>query len=396
MALPATSAVASSLSCWKMTGWLRILVVLGCFIFAIVVYQYRQTLSGPRITPPANVVESPSAPIPLKPPVHGPRIYDMFLFNTELEMLEIRMNELDSVVDYFVVIESEETFQGHYKPLYFQKASRSEAFARFMPRVLHIVVPNITLAEHERHHQMGLTGPWIIEEYLRNKGVQTALETLRPSPGDWIIHSDIDELPRASALAKIKNQKSVTSPSVLSCDLFYYSFEFKRDTPWHGPVMAQFELAPTDVDPSSDEPVVLDKNGIRQFTKPLWEDWPNIGYRLRVLTRDPKANIIPDACWQCSWCFSTIWQVKNKAASYSHADHNQATFMNNDWIIQHFQQGKDLFDRSSTYVYKGPPTDMPQYVADHPEKYAYLTRRYKDPIAAFTDIPGRTDNVTRS
>ncbi|KAF9153660.1 hypothetical protein DFQ26_000503, partial [Actinomortierella ambigua] len=81
-------------------------------------------------------------------------------------------------------------------------------------------------------------------------------------------------------------------------------------------------------------------------------------------------------------------------AALGKANHNQATFMNNDWIIQHFQQGKDLFDRSSTYVYKGPPTDMPQYVADHPEKYAYLTRRYKDPIAAFTDIPGRTDNVT--
>ncbi|KAG0255303.1 hypothetical protein DFQ27_006315 [Actinomortierella ambigua] len=394
MAPPATSA-ASSLSYWKMTRWLRILIVLGCFIFATVIYQYHQSLSEPRITPHANVIETPSIPVPTKQEVRGPRIFDMVLFSTELEMLEIRMNELESVVDYFVVIESEETFQGHYKPLHFQRASRSEAFARFMPRVLHIVVPNITQAEHDRHHQMGSTGPWIIEDYLRNKGIRTALETLRPSPGDWIIHSDMDEIPRASALAKIKKQKNAASPLVLNCDLYYYSFEFKRDEPRRGPVMAQFQLAPTDVDPSSDEPVVLAQNGIRQFPKPLWEDWPNVGHRLRALVYAPEANIIPDACWHCSWCFSTISQVKSKAASYSHTEHNQATYMNNDWIIQHFQQGRDLFDRPETYVYRGPPTDIPQYVADHPEKYAYLTRRYKDPKAAFRDVPGSTDSVAR-
>lgn len=34
------------------------------------------------------------------------KVYDMFLINTELDMLELRLHELDSEVDYFVILES--------------------------------------------------------------------------------------------------------------------------------------------------------------------------------------------------------------------------------------------------------------------------------------------------
>ena len=34
------------------------------------------------------------------------KIYDMFLINTELDFLEIRLHELDAQVDYFVILES--------------------------------------------------------------------------------------------------------------------------------------------------------------------------------------------------------------------------------------------------------------------------------------------------
>ncbi len=34
------------------------------------------------------------------------KVYDLFLINTELDFLEIRLHELDSEVDYFVILES--------------------------------------------------------------------------------------------------------------------------------------------------------------------------------------------------------------------------------------------------------------------------------------------------
>jgi beta-1,4-mannosyl-glycoprotein beta-1,4-N-acetylglucosaminyltransferase len=45
------------------------------------------------------------------------KIYDLFLLNTELDWLEIRLNELEHHVDYFVILESATTFTGHPKPL---------------------------------------------------------------------------------------------------------------------------------------------------------------------------------------------------------------------------------------------------------------------------------------
>ena len=40
------------------------------------------------------------------------KIYDCFIFNGENSILEIRLNELDNIVDYFVIIEFGETFTG--------------------------------------------------------------------------------------------------------------------------------------------------------------------------------------------------------------------------------------------------------------------------------------------
>ncbi|KAF9969569.1 hypothetical protein BGZ73_008041 [Actinomortierella ambigua] len=338
----------------------------------------------------------PSTEVPPIVQPSQPRIFDTVLLNDELEWLEIRMNELDKVVDVFVVIESEQTFQRGYKPLYFQQATRSKTFSRFMDRVLHIVVPNITEAEEDRNRKIGGDGPWAIETYLRNKGVQMALQTFRPTPGDWVLHSDVDEIPRASALAKIKASSSPLEKEndtqlqirVLDCGLFYYSYEFKRAESRKGPVLAQFQIAPTDVDPNSDEPIQLNNKGLRVLNKPLWEDWPNVGIRLRGYSyQDTGPNTVTDACWHCSWCFSKISSVYNKAASYSHSEHNTAAYMNNTWIIRHVREGKDLFDRSDIYNYQGPPTDVPKYVADNPDRFTYLTSRYKAPNAGFLDVP---------
>ncbi|KAK3815814.1 MAG: glycosyl transferase [Linnemannia gamsii] len=346
--------------------------------------------------PQSDVPRIPHTDLPRIPQSVGPRIFDTVLLNDELEWLEIRMNELDKVVDVFVVIESEQTFQRGYKPLYFQQASRDKTFARFMDRVLHIVVPNITEAEEARNLKIGGDGPWAIEAYLRNKGVQMALQTFQPSPGDWVLHSDVDEIPRASALAKIKASSSspedennpLLQTRVLDCNFFYYSFEFKHAESRKGPVLAQFQLAPAGVDPNSDEPIELDYRDTRVLNKPLWEDWPNVGIRLRGHSyKDNGPNLVEDACWHCSWCFSNISYVYSKAASYAHAEHNAAVYMNNTWIIKHFRQGKDLFDRNEIYNYGGKPINVPKFIVDHPDRFAYLTNRYKVPNAGFLDVP---------
>ena len=48
-------------------------------------------------------------------------IYDCFTFFNELDLLEIRLNELDLVVDKFVLVEANFTHQGKEKRLLFEE-----------------------------------------------------------------------------------------------------------------------------------------------------------------------------------------------------------------------------------------------------------------------------------
>ena len=49
-----------------------------------------------------------------------PKLFDCFVFFNELDILEIRLNTLDPLVDYFVLVESTHTFTGQDKPLHFE------------------------------------------------------------------------------------------------------------------------------------------------------------------------------------------------------------------------------------------------------------------------------------
>ncbi len=64
--------------------------------------------------------------------------YDCFCFNGEYDMLEIRFNLLDKHVDNFILCESEETFSGNWKPLYW--AERDDRFNQWEDKVNYHVV----------------------------------------------------------------------------------------------------------------------------------------------------------------------------------------------------------------------------------------------------------------
>ena len=48
-------------------------------------------------------------------------VYDCFQFFNELDILKIRLNVMNDVVDKFVISEATETFSGLKKPLYYEE-----------------------------------------------------------------------------------------------------------------------------------------------------------------------------------------------------------------------------------------------------------------------------------
>ena len=62
-------------------------------------------------------------------------IYDIFTFFNELDLLEIRFEILDPVVDKFVLIECTETFSGKPKPLYYNE--NKHMFEKWKHKIIH-------------------------------------------------------------------------------------------------------------------------------------------------------------------------------------------------------------------------------------------------------------------
>ena len=47
------------------------------------------------------------------------KIIDCFIFYNELDLLTYRLNLLNNIVDYFIIVESKHTFVGKEKNLFF-------------------------------------------------------------------------------------------------------------------------------------------------------------------------------------------------------------------------------------------------------------------------------------
>lgn len=115
-------------------------------------------------------------------------IIDTFPFFNELELLEVRLQELDSVVDRFVLAEAPRTHSNRPKPLHF--AENRHRFERFLPRITHIVVDDLPDSSNA----------WVLEGEQR-RAVDRGLHGCQPD--DIILHSDLDEIPSARAVAEL-------------------------------------------------------------------------------------------------------------------------------------------------------------------------------------------------
>ncbi|KAG0232141.1 hypothetical protein BGW42_008357 [Actinomortierella wolfii] len=346
-----------------------------------------------------------------QPPKQLPRIFDIILLNNEMDQLEIRLGELHEVVDFFVIVESLKTFSRKDKPLYYRMHQHEERYARHKNKILHIVVPDMTEEQSQRMTRVGGYG-WEYETFVRNKAIETLIDAFRPSEGDWLLLSDLDEIPKPAVLSKLKQDPDSISTNVLSqrdwqrhtavmqrhhalsfvrldCDFYYYSYEYKHRGQWIGPILARFEEPDVGVDPFLDDQNKLDKDGMVIFDKPFWNDYNNMGYRMRMMLRlDQDVATVDQSCWHCSWCFPNISDVQRKANSYSHREHADSQFMQHDWILEHFREGIDLFEREGeVYDYIKNNKDVPAYVATQRDRFAYQLNRKGKYNAGFVDVP---------
>lgn len=150
-------------------------------------------------------------------------IYDTFMFNDELDMLECRLTELQDVPDLqHVLVESLHDHRGRHKLLYF--ADNRGRFAAWADRVLHVIARALPDSPD----------PWVRENAQR----EYAGAALRDvSSDDVILHGDVDEIPTVEALTWAVGD--LQEPAVLRMRLCNYAADWLYPEPWNGTIAAR-------------------------------------------------------------------------------------------------------------------------------------------------------------
>jgi len=142
------------------------------------------------------------------------RVFDCFLFFNELELLEVRLNELKDAVDVFVLVESTVTFKGARKPLCFHE--NRQRFSPFLDRIRHVVVDDTPL-----------DGSHIDREHFQRLAISRALGDV--GDDDVIMVCDTDEIVMPSVVEDLKGFDGITK---LRMHMYYYYMNMYQRSDW--------------------------------------------------------------------------------------------------------------------------------------------------------------------
>lgn len=153
-------------------------------------------------------------------------VFDLFpiALPSELDILEIRLNELAGVVDKHVIVEAGETFGGDAKPFVLTDEVIRSRFAAFA----HKIVPVRIAKLYPQYTETGdkRTIGWLREVYQRNALALGLLKKMKVD--DVIILSDCDEIPRAKAVREWL-EGPYRNPSRFAMDTYYYNVSCLTD-----------------------------------------------------------------------------------------------------------------------------------------------------------------------
>ena len=267
-------------------------------------------------------------------------VYDCFPFFNELDILEIRLNELYDVVDKFVLIEADRTHQNKPKPFVFEE--NKERFAKFSDKIIHIKVTKYPLF-------IPLINPfsaWKIERYQRDY-IKKALVDCQPE--DIILISDLDEIPNSIVLKQLIN-KGISKIYGLKMDMFIYFLNNKlifdggsnmdkeeaKSGIWHSTAVLPYKLLKKS--PSKIRRIIM-----------------------RTKRRGEVYEIVPNAGWHFTY-IGGVKKIVEKLEAFAHAEYNLQQYKDENHILELIKSGKDIFGRDLEFEIIEDKEFLPNYL----------------------------------
>jgi len=263
------------------------------------------------------------------------KIYDCFSYWDEDLLLDLRLSILNDYVDYFVIIEGNKTWQNNSKKLRFD----IKKFKNFEHKIIYVPVRDMPEGKN----------PWIRENFQRNC-IERGLINARQD--DWIIISDLDEIPN---LEKLVNFKKEMRYAVFKQNHYYYklNLQAEKNPYWYGSRIC-----------------------LKRYLKsPQW--LRNLKFKKRPLWRIDKFrlnNILEEGGWH----FCNLKSAEELLYKYSNLCETNDAYVFKEKInledlkIEQIQKkivkGEDIIGRKENYKVKKIDTSFPKEILENKEK----------------------------
>tara|TARA_B100001094_G_scaffold214092_1_gene208155 strand:+ start:1297 stop:2154 length:858 start_codon:yes stop_codon:yes gene_type:complete len=283
------------------------------------------------------------------------KVFDSFIFFNELELLEMRLNILNDVVDYFVLTESPFTVSGNEKPLYYQE--NKDRFGKFNDKIVHHIteeIPNdfnhmlekskfhVAYKDPDPYGTSMINLPIRFQRALFNRNNSAfGIEKAGVTDDDMVITSDADEIINPLLLQDLE-WFNPSNNYVAECRAFYYKLNFLYQEDWMGSRICTWKhLKNTTIDQHR-------------------QDHQN-------------AHKIQDAGWHFSF-LGNAENFKLKLASYEHTENNTQNVIGN--AEEKIESGLDPLGRGQTYQAVPIDDSYPDYITSNQDKYAEFIKAW--------------------
>ena len=257
------------------------------------------------------------------------KVYDIFSFNNELDMLEIRLNVLNDYVDYFVIVEATETFSGVEKPLYYEL--NKDRYAKFSDKIIHYIVKDTPKNFEDRDcdqyvlnlacNSSNVTREhfcWL-KEFYQKEVIKNALIGLNDDDICWV--SDVDEIWNYDLNINIEN--GIYKPMINLCYINFLNVRTNENWTF--------------------------------FTGPIVTRYVNIKNEcLNYLRTQRKMTDVYVYIENGGWHFNALGGIEKKIADFQHPVYTT-------WYMKNRENGLHIDE-----------TDLPLYLKENKIKYKHL------------------------
>ncbi len=265
------------------------------------------------------------------------KIIDCFMYFDEDLILEIRLNTLYEVVDKFVICEATRDHGGNKKNLNFD----IKKFSKFKNKINYLVVDDIPVQVkaskknwHENH---------VRDQFQRN-ALSRGYEEFESN--DWIMISDIDEIPNPSKIKEFNIDKK-------------YACFLQRN------FQSKINLMNITNDYWAGTKICEKKN----IKSPQW--LRNIKVKKKSFWKffyEKQPQLIDDGGWHFSFLKDPN-SIRKKILSYAHQEFNIPKFNSLENIEKKISSRMDLFDRKIQYKVIDLDNTFPNYILRNKEKF---------------------------